>query len=185
MGDFSEVSSFVNSRLFQQYCTSFFGFQNCALYDKNIDKLYTAWRKAVRRLWKLPYRAHSNLLPHVSQMLPLDVILEKRYMNFMSTGMNHSNGIVNFIFNYGVRHISRIDQNVRYICKKYDIKVSDLFSGKLFNTHIIGKYNESVSEEDKRVGAQVRELAMERDSFDKTVLSKQEVCDIIEFLVTS
>jgi len=35
------------------------------LHDKDLMPFDTAWRKVVRRLWQLPYRAHSALLPHL------------------------------------------------------------------------------------------------------------------------
>ena len=41
-------------------------------------KLYTAWRKAIRAIWKLPFRTHCNLLHGINNTLPIDVMLEQR-----------------------------------------------------------------------------------------------------------
>ena len=38
---------------------------------------FTAWRKAIRQIYKLPYRTHSILINHIIQCYPIDIILEK------------------------------------------------------------------------------------------------------------
>ena len=122
IGDFGQVSSTVKNKLFRQYCCSFDGYQNCALHDKNMKTFYITWRKAIRRIWKLPYRAHSRLLPCISDMPSPDVILEKRLMKFVLTGINHENSVVNFMFNLALGNVSTTGDNVRYICQKYNIQ---------------------------------------------------------------
>ncbi len=47
---------------------------------------------------------------------------------------------------------------------------------------IIGKWAESVSDEDKRVGMQVLELCIERDSLNEWVVDRGKIVDIIIFL---
>ena len=43
---------------------------------KSIEKYYVAWRKAMRKVWKLPNLTHFNLLPIITNCLPLNIILE-------------------------------------------------------------------------------------------------------------
>ncbi len=50
------------------------------------------------------------------------------------------------------------------------------------NNKIIRKWSESVSDEDKRVGKQVLELCIERDSLNEWVFDRGEIFDIINFL---
>ncbi len=50
------------------------------------------------------------------------------------------------------------------------------------NNKMIGKWSESVSGEDKRVGMQVLELGIERDSLNEWVFDKGDICDIINLL---
>ncbi len=51
------------------------------------------------------------------------------------------------------------------------------------NNKIIGKWSESVSDEDKRVGMQVLELCMERDSLNEWVFDRGEIFAIIIFFM--
>ena len=59
---FVNLSSTVKFRLFSSYCTSFFGSELWQLDNTCIDDICTVWRKAIRRVWSLPYNAHSRLL---------------------------------------------------------------------------------------------------------------------------
>ncbi len=38
-------------------------------FDTNIRNVYTAWRIAVFRVWRLPCRAHNNMLAHVAGVM--------------------------------------------------------------------------------------------------------------------
>ena len=132
----------------------------------------------------MPYRAHCDLLPHISGIQNLDVVLEKRFMKYVLSGINHENAVVNLIFNHGVRNFSRIGQNVNFICNKYDIRPNMLSKANIIHA-ISEKYKNSHRESDCRIGEQVRELAITRDSFDQHLLERSEICDIIEFLTTA
>ncbi len=50
MADVGRTCSVVRNKLFQQYCMVFYGFQNCALCNKDIEILYVTSRKALRIL---------------------------------------------------------------------------------------------------------------------------------------
>ena len=59
--------------------------------DKCIEKYYMAWRKAMRKVWKLPNLTHCNLLPVITNCLPLNIILEKRFLKFIWSIINSEN----------------------------------------------------------------------------------------------
>ncbi len=50
------------------------------------------------------------------------------------------------------------------------------------NNKIIGKWTESVSDEDKQGGMQVLELCIKKDSLNEWVFNRGEIFDIINFL---
>ena len=58
-----------------------YGSQIWAFNKTYFYKLDVAWRKAIRRIWKLPYRTHNNLLHFINLCLPIDVTLELRTQN--------------------------------------------------------------------------------------------------------
>ena len=44
-------------------CTSFFGCELWRFNNDFLDKICTAWRRGVRRIWSLHYNVHRRLLP--------------------------------------------------------------------------------------------------------------------------
>ena len=51
-------------------------------YDKNLlEAFYVAWRKSLRRVWKISNVTHNNLLPFIHNCHPIDVILENAVLN--------------------------------------------------------------------------------------------------------
>ena len=42
-----------------------------------VATFYTAWRKAIRAIWKLPCRTHCNLVHGINDTLAINVMLIK------------------------------------------------------------------------------------------------------------
>ena len=49
---FSTLNSHTKYRLFQSYCTSFYGCELWCLLDDEVQGLCTAWRKSIRKIWE-------------------------------------------------------------------------------------------------------------------------------------
>jgi len=52
---FGKLDCRVKTKLLKAYCSSFYGSELWDLGNGNINALRTAWRQALRRVWKLPY----------------------------------------------------------------------------------------------------------------------------------
>ena len=63
----------VKYSLFKTYCMSLYSALLCDYSSKPIKSIFTAWRKAVRRLYRLPYKPHCDLLPLIVNDLPCEV----------------------------------------------------------------------------------------------------------------
>ena len=79
--DFKYLQCDVLSNMISTYCLDAYASQLWDYEDKRIEKYYVAWRKAMRKVWKLPNLTHCNLLPVITNCLPLNIILEKRLLN--------------------------------------------------------------------------------------------------------
>jgi hypothetical protein len=62
---FKGLDSDILFELFSSYCCTYYGLMCCSLRSRNLDKLYVAWNKSVRRIFRLPYRTHTNILPAI------------------------------------------------------------------------------------------------------------------------
>ena len=92
--DFSILNSDIKSKLISIFCMDLYG---CSLwnYGSNyVETFYTAWRKAIRAILKLPFRTHCNLLHGINDTPPIDVILEQRCIKFIWTLLHPPNIIV-------------------------------------------------------------------------------------------
>ena len=93
-----------------------------------MNDLYFAWRKAIRRVWKIPWTTHSNLLPHLAGVLPPELAFAKRSISFIKLLLNSSNKVVKMITGMGLcgPH-SFIGQNYKFLYYKYDMNYKNVF----------------------------------------------------------
>ena len=187
LGNFSCVSSDIKNALFKQYCTSFYGSQSCMMYHSSFNELKIAWRKAMRRIWNVPYRTHGVLLPVISCQSPCDVIFYTRFMKHYISGLNHKNASIRDIFHSSMYNGGRLYKNLRHVvsyCKLKQFDVIDLTASSAENI-LYNAWADAVSEDDLRVGCQIKELCMMRDSWYDWCLNVSETNDIINHLCTS
>ena len=60
----SKVPCNLLNQLFDTYCCSFYGCQTWHLENNNLQKIQTAYNKALRKIWKLPYK---DCVSHIFQ----------------------------------------------------------------------------------------------------------------------
>ena len=188
IGDLNSVSSEVKGNLFKTYCSSLYGGIFCKLYDKSLNKLGTVWRKAQRRLYNLPYTSHCRLLPFICDILPVDVLVNSRFLNHIVSGASHENSVVRYLFKLCIvgTQLSRTGCNLLSLCKKFNLDRYTLqFKSKNEINHTVkDSFFKSVLEDDVLVASQIKALVRVRDcDFNQEfLLNNQEVRNIIEFL---
>ena len=88
---------------------------------------HSARRNALRKVWKLPYASHRDLVPLIAECVPIDVALVFRFMKFYRTVSLSDNMIVNYIANtMTFAYRSTMGQNVRHIMSKYNMTHHEL-----------------------------------------------------------
>ncbi len=95
--NFGKLQSDVLVKLFQSYCCSFYG---AVLWKRNTDKfkdICVEWNKAVRKVWRLPYMAHTNILGPLNGQLHISDQFAVRFVKFYMRMVNSKNTLVNFI----------------------------------------------------------------------------------------
>ena len=68
-----------------------------------LHHFYVAWRKAVRKLWRLPYTTHCNLLHTINNSLPIEISLEKRSVKSIWSCVNSENDVVKTISQLAIK----------------------------------------------------------------------------------
>ena len=74
------IYPFLQCKLFMQYCGSFYGAPLMSLDDFN--QLAVEWRKALRKVWRIPSRTHSSIVSLLSNCLPMKINFIHRFCKF-------------------------------------------------------------------------------------------------------
>ena len=91
MADFSYAQSSTLSVLYNSYCMNVYGSQLWCFNDyKSVERFYIAWRKTIRRIWRLDKRTHNVLINLINRCLPINLILEKRCVKYIWNLFNSS-----------------------------------------------------------------------------------------------
>lgn len=94
MSQFPQANINTKYKLYKTYCMSVYGSQLWDFSKKLCDRFYTAWRKCVRRLFRLPCNAHSVLLHLICNDMPVNLQLHVRFVEFMKSCLSSNNKIV-------------------------------------------------------------------------------------------
>ena len=82
--DFGHIYSSLQCRLFKQYCCSFYGSPIWSVTSKGFNDICIAWRKALRKIWRVSNRTHCDLVASLSDSIPLEQKLVQIFLRFKS-----------------------------------------------------------------------------------------------------
>ena len=161
-------------QLFKNFCMSFYG---CQLWNfssaKLLEPVYIAWRKCVRRIFKLSNMTHCNLVHLICQDLSITTQLHKRFFKFFIGACRSKNECVKLASRLVLNgSMSKTSQSLNYICSLYDMDRFNVLDCKL---PCIIDVNLQCNE--AKAGL-IRDLILYRDDNP----NDHEVCEIIESL---
>ena len=81
---FSNRNSVAKQSLMIAYCSSLYGCELWELNHPGVQNICTFWKMGLRRIRRLPYDSHSNLLQILSDSLPLFDLICRRSINFFA-----------------------------------------------------------------------------------------------------
>jgi len=119
---FGKVSCDVKARLFRAYCISFYGCELWDLSDSSLSAFCTAWRKALRHIWNLPYRTYCHLLPLLCNCIPVFDEICKRSPKFLQTCLFHNTTLIRSVAQFSLtagRNSSPCGRNAFFCVRRY------------------------------------------------------------------
>ncbi len=176
MADFGNLYSVIKSKLFKQYCCSFYGAPLFLLSDNKTKSLCTSWRRALRKLWKVDPMTHCDIVAALADCMPLEMQLECRFIKFFNDANQHRCSIIRTISEMAKENPWSVSgDNFRSICFKYNMYDFNMDSNKLCKI-----YYDSLGYEKISNVHVLKEMVEIRDGFKKCdIFSMQEVEDII------
>ena len=140
---FGKLDSYIMNRLFKVYCSSFYGCELWDLDNKYLTDLCIAWRKGLRRVWRLPNTTKGDMLAVISDSIPVYDELCRRFLNFVFSCMNCGSELVEFFVRFGVHQAcmkSPLGRNARFCAIRFGLSVSDIGRCRLNRTCFADKF---------------------------------------------
>ena len=187
LSKFGTCKILVKDKLFNQYCCSYYGSQLWPLYNQDFKNVCTKWRKAIRRIWELPFDTHCNLLPIISEQKPIEIALTNRYIKFLKSLLESKNCIVSYMARLQSQNCQSIfGQNARHIMLNNNISWYDLETSttNVIKEQIYDKYIDSVQTEQFMDAKVIRDMILRNGSFNDWFLTEEQ-SNFLIFLCTS
>jgi hypothetical protein len=182
---FGCVASVVQAELFQSYCSSFYGF--ILLPFKRIERLSIIWRKAVRQVWRLPWRCHNRIVACLAGKLCSQHMLISGFMTFAASALHHPEDVVTSVLKKAVlTTTSTFGRNLIDCCSILGINVQDVISIPNFKAKVYEQCKaQCVTLMDRCTAMAVMDLCSMRDQISINPFNFNELLLYIDFLCTN
>ena len=173
---FSKTDHDTKYYLFKVYCMSLYGCQLWNFESCDVNYLFTGWRKAIRRLYNVPYNTHCALLPFLCQDESIDCQLHSCFVRFFHNSIVSTNVTIALAAKLALSgSMSSVCHSINYISYKYHFDKYNLFNNSC--SHFISSPKDNQSE--KTAGAIRDFLALNMSA------NESDVSDIILHHCTS
>lgn len=180
---FNHIDVFTRFKLFRSFCTSYYG---CELWLLNCSSLLSfciSWRRALRTVWRLPFRTHSFLLPLISNILPFYDEICRRSINFLRLCFFHSSSLIRFIARHGILYgnlSSFLRQNLYFCSNRFSCSVHNVLY--CTNMYILSETFDDTMMDNARM---LLELLLLRNSTLHCGFTTDEINCLINYLCTA
>ena len=158
----------------------------CELWNYNNrynNDIYVAWRKVIKKLFKLPYRTHNYSMCGIVECIT--VKLDRRLTKFVHSMINSKNITVReLIAHFLATESSVFAENCRYLMYKYEISVFAWY-GSISDVMNCIKNIQNVFNEHASNIASIKELCKIRDKVVYNKLSPLGANTLIELICTN
>jgi hypothetical protein len=183
--NFSKVDVLVKNALFRVYCSSHYGSELWDLTNPKVEDYCVAWRKGLRKLWKLPYDCRSVNVAVVSNTVPLYDELCRRVLNFVRTCLHCDSPLVQAIVTNGVSAgmNSPIGRNVAHCSAYFNLSVGNIGASKLRSCDCSNMFNSKIDTQSAIQANVLREILLIRDGLLEFSSDLMEVSELDDFIM--
>jgi hypothetical protein len=177
---FGHIPSSIQARLFETYCSSFYG---CTLIPlQQTGRLQVAWRKCLRHVWRLPYQAHCALLRCLTDKLCERHTFLARFAKFALSAIKTNCDTLSYIVSCMLQTKCTFANNFKHLAELLQVspRMTETCSPKTVLKDIYCYCRgHCKNEQNLSLASAVIELSQARDKIMDTPLTRDEVCDII------
>ena len=128
---FRNLGASTKLNLLYSFCSSLYGAELWDLSNSDSESICVAWRKALKRIYSLPCRTHSNVLYSLRNIWRIEDEIFRRTLLFGLRCINSQSSVVRFVsrfsIKYGLMH-SILGRNILVGCQRYGMKVCDFLT---------------------------------------------------------
>jgi hypothetical protein len=187
LANFSSLTSELKNKLFKQFCCTMYGSPLWNMKSDATKRVSIAWRKSIRRIWKLPTNSHCDMVSLISNEIPMELVLVFRFFSFYKQVLNSENPVIRVISNAALQNIrSTFGNNTRKLMSIlslnfYDLNMCSLLHIKRF---MIDQWLNSIKLEYFIYSEIILEVIEMRDKKIYDILSNYECNFLIKELCT-
>ena len=186
-GDFGKLHCDIKSRLFKQYCCSFYGSQLYNLCSNDINMICRAWRVGFKRILGLPRTTHNRYLNIIGNTMQPVLSFAKRFVIFFSNALKSKNVIVSSLARNACTAKSSMGTNYRYICYSscFNFNMFKNYSNdrllSIFYKNCVGLHT-GLNYNDTSTCGVIIELLQIRDGYLECYITPDEAQSILEYV---
>jgi hypothetical protein len=135
--------------LFRVYCSSHYGSELWDLANHKIEDYCSAWRKGLRKLWKLPYdcsRLNASVVPNTASIFDE---LCRRFTNFIYSCLHCNSLFVQSVVLHGIsaRMNSLTGRNVAFCSAHFNQRISCIGDSKFSSYNCLEMCNKRMDQQ--------------------------------------
>ena len=164
-----------------------YGSQLWDLTNQNINAMCTQWRKKHRRILSVSNRTHCDLLPLISDNIPLEVKLDCKFIGFYKSIASSENSLVRYaakckMYDYS----STFGRNMTHLIHKYELQVDDMLalSKNMIKKHCYNRWINQIKEEYITYSLIIKDMIKMKENRCVRYFSDTDCNFIIGFLCT-
>ena len=141
----------------------------------------------MRRIWRFPRDSHCDIIPLITDVIPIELSLVCRFIKFFRTLLNSKNDTVRYICRTQCHGFSSVmGKNIRHIRYKYNISIDDMTTKCMseLRKSCIDMWLRSVDFNYVIHSDVIFDCVIMRDDFNNNVLSNEAAQSIIDYLCT-
>ena len=120
IANYSMLDSFSRCKLHASFCMSLYGSELWNHNSRYVEEIVVAWRKTMRKLFRLPYRTHNYIVCGITE--DISIKLHRRLTKFLYSMIHSDNGTVKVMTAFFLStEASFLAENFRFIMYTYKI----------------------------------------------------------------
>ena len=185
MCKFGRLSSQLLCNIFSQFCCSFYGSQTWYLGNRHLHFLYTAYNRSLRRVWKIPWRSHTNIVHGLSSKVSLEKQLAVRFLKMFECMYFSHNVMLTYLAKRSLGNgMCSLGGNINWLCNRFNLNIKNVdISVNIHLAMSLLKYNQIDINLSSTCNV-IHELCDIADGLSVSVLSRSQARELACYIST-